>query len=209
MQKIFVLVTFLFFGSYCCVAQKVIEKEYSVDGINTISIKDDSIFKIKITSSERESIKTAFHISGEHSETIIIEESLIEEKLLLKTGVMPYFAFENDKLAAHKVMAVEVELHIPEHISVEIKSKLASVESIGNIQNLEVFLQNGNCSVVDFLGNAHLKTELGDIKVSAKKNVAGKAISKNGTVKNTLPRKGKFLVDAESINGNINLSQTK
>lgn len=209
MQKIFFLVVFLFFGSYCCVAQKVIEKEYSVDGINTLSIKDDSIFKIKITSSERESIKSTFHISGEHSEAIIIEEYLIEGKLLLKTGVMPYFAFENDKLAAHKVMAVEVELNIPERISVEIKSKLASVECFGNIPNLEVFLQNGNCSIIAFSGNAHLKTGLGNIKVSAKKNVSGKAISKNGTVKNTLPKKGKFLVEAESSNGNINMLQTK
>lgn len=209
MHKILFIVVIIFFGSSCCVAQKIIEKEFSAEGLHTISIEDDSVFKIELTSSISESIKMTVYISGEHSEAIIIEEKLSKGNLSLKTGVMPYFAFENDKLAAHKVMAVEVVLHIPERISVEIKSKLASVETTGKIQNLAVFLQNGSCSVIDFLGNAHLKTDVGNINVSAKKNVSGKAISKNGTVENTLPKNGKFLVEAESINGNIYMLQTK
>ncbi len=209
MSKILFIVSFLFFGSYCCVAQKVIEKEFSAEGLKKLAIEDDSIFSLKITSSKRESIKMKVHISGEHSEAIIIEENRSKGGLSLKTATLPYFVFENDKLAAHKVMAIEVELFIPENISVEIKSKLASLETEGKIRNLAVSLEKGGCTINDFMGNAHLKTIDGNIKVKVQKEVSGKAISKNGTVENTLSNQEKFLVEAESINGDIYMSQTK
>ena len=209
MRIFFFILIFLFFGSYCCVAQKVIEKEFSAEGLHKLSIADDSIFSIKIITSKRESIKMKVHVSGEHSEAIIIEENRSKGKLSLKTAVMPYFAFENDKLAAHKVMAIEVELFIPENISIEIKSKLASLETKGKIPNLAVSLQKGSCTITDFLGNAHLKTVDGNIMVKAQKEVSGKAVSKYGTVENTLSSQGKFLVEAESINGDIYMLQTK
>lgn len=209
MERTFLLIVILFFGSNCSVAQKIIEKEFSANGIHKLSLDDDSIFRIKITSSKRESIKMKVHVSGEHSEAIIIEKNRSKGRLSLKTAVMPYFTFENDKLAAHKVMAIEVELFIPKSISVEIKSKLASLETVGRITNLAVSLKNGDCTLVDYSGNAHLKTEDGNIYVKSKSKISGTAISKNGTVENTLPTRGKFLVEAESINGNIYLLQTK
>lgn len=209
MYKTFFIALFLLFGSYCCVAQKVIEKEFSVQGLRKLSIEDDSIFSIKIIASKRKSIIMKVHISGEHSEAIIIEGKRSEGKLSLKTAVMPYFIFEDDKLAAHKLMAIEVVVFIPETISVEIKSKLTSVETKGKIRNLAVSLQKGSCTITDFSGNAHLKTIDGNINVKANKEVSGKAISKNGTVEKTLSSRGKFLVEAESINGDIYMSQTK
>jgi hypothetical protein len=191
------------------VAQKTIQKQFSSAGITTLSIVDDAIYKIIIQSSEAESIKVTLHISGEHYESVIIEEKILEEKLSLKTGFAPFFVMEDDKLAAHKVMAVEMELVIPNTISAIIKSKLASVNFNGSIQNVSISLENGNCVLTNFSGDAQLKTIAGNITVHAQNNVLGKAISKNGTVENNLLNKGKFFVEAESINGNIKLIQTK
>jgi hypothetical protein len=191
------------------VAQKILEKEFAAAGLHTLYIEDDAIFKIEIIASKRETIQIKAKISGEHSEAIIIEENFLNGTLSLKTGLMPYFIFENDKLAAHKLMAVEIKLFIPEHISVKIKSELASLEATGNIKNLAVSLQKGNCMLTNFFGNAHLKTEGGDITVLAKENVSGMVISKHGTVNNTLPHGGIFLIEAETVNGNIMLLQTK
>lgn len=209
MHKIFFIVVFLFFGSYGCMAQKVIEKEFLGEGLNTLAITDDSIFSIKIISSKREYVNMKVHVSGEHSEAIIIEENRSKGKLSLKTGVMPYFAFEDDKLAAHKVMAIEIVLLIPESFSVEIKSKLASLETTGKMRNLAVSLTAGSCTIANFIGDAHIKTIEGNINVKAQKGVFGKAISVKGTVKNSLSKQGKFLLEAESVNGNIYMLQTK
>lgn len=209
MYKTFFIIIVFFFGSFCCVAQKIIEKEFSAEGLLSLTIEDDLIFNIKIVSSKRESIKINVHVSGEHAEAIIIEEKRSKGKLSLRTAVMPYFIFEDDKLAAHKLMAIEVMLFIPENIAVEIKSKLTSLETTGKIRNLSASLQKGSCTIIDFSGDAHIRTVDGNINAKAQKEVCGKALSKNGTVENSLSKRGSFLLEAESINGDIYLLQTE
>ncbi|MAB56108.1 MAG: hypothetical protein CL524_01025, partial [Aequorivita sp.] len=149
------------------------------------------------------------HISGEHSENVIVEENITENTLSLKTDFSPFFLPEDDKLAAHKVMAVEVDLTIPQTISLEIKSKLAAVTAEGRIYELAVSIENGACVLTNFMGNAHLKTTDGNIWVRATSTVSGQATSTHGTVENKLWGNGKFFVEAESINGDISLLQTE
>ncbi|MBK5214716.1 MAG: hypothetical protein JJE55_13755 [Flavobacteriaceae bacterium] len=209
MRQTFFIIVILFFGSYSSTAQKTIQKEFSSKDIHLLSIEDDAIFKIEIHSSEETGIKITLHVSGEHSENVIIEEKISEGKLSLNTGFTPFFTLENDKLAAHKVMAVEMQITLPKSMAIEIKSKLASVYINGAFENLNISLENGSCVLSDFLGNAHLKTIAGNIAVLAKKDVSGQAISKKGAVENTLAEHGKFLVVAESIKGSISLSQTE
>ncbi len=207
-KKIFILV-FLFFGSFLGFSQKVIEKEFSSEKIRMLSIDDDAISKIEIHSSEESIIKISVHISGEHSESVVIEEKTSEGKLFLKTAFAPFFTLENDKLAAHKVMAIELKINVPKTIAVEIKSKLASVLANGTYENIAVSIENSNCDLRNFSGNAHLKTVKGNITVLANNDVSGKAFSKYGIVRNELTSNKKFLVEAESIHGSISLLQTK
>lgn len=209
MLKNYLILALFFFGNFVCVAQKIIEKEFFAENIHTLSIVDDAIYKISIFTSEVKSIKVSLRISGENSQNIALEEIISEEKLLLKTGLIPFAVLENDKLAAHKVIALEMELVIPKTIYVEIKSKLASLETKGSFKSLAVSLQDGNCVLDDFSGNAQLRTAGGYITVFADNTVSGKASSKYGLVKNELFSDGEFLIEAESINGIIKLLQTK
>lgn len=209
MVKKSVIVFLLVFGTAFCTAQKVIQKEIASEGIQTLSIADDIIYKITIQSSEASIVKISAQISGEHAESVVIETRIIEETLSLKTGFTPFFDLENDKLAAHKVMAIEMEIALPKEMAVEIKSKLASVNTDGIFKNLDISIENGNCNLTNFSGNAHIKTMGGNIAVWAKNTVSGEAISKNGTVGNELPKQRKFLVEAESSSGNISLLQTE
>ncbi len=209
MAKKSIIVFFLALGTTFCNAQKVIQKEFSSEEIQVLSIVDDAIFKISIQSSEESTINISAHISGEHSESVIIEEKISDGTLSFKTGFAPFFSLENDKLAAHKVMSIEFKITVPETIAVEIKSKLAAVNTNGTFKNLNISLENGSCILNAFSGNAQLKTIAGNITVYAENNVSGKVISKNGTVENRLYKQGKFLIEAESINGSISLLQTK
>lgn len=199
----------LIFGYGSCFGQKIIQKEFDVKNIHTLFIDDDAVYTISIVSSEIEKIKMLLHISGEYSENIVVEEKLSDGTLFLTTGFTPFFVKENDKLAAHKVMALQMEIFVPTNISVVIKSKLSSVFTKGKFKNLAMVLENGSCVLTDFIGNAHLKSTNGDINVIASKNVSGEAISKNGTVEIELPKSQLYTVFAESINGNISMEQTK
>lgn len=209
MRPIAFITVIIFLGIHSSVAQKTIEKQFSSAGIRTLSIIDDAIFKITIRASEEESIRLAVHISGEHSENVIVEENIRENTLSLKTGFSPFFLPENDKLAAHKVMAIEIELAVPSAIAIEIKSNLAAVFSQGHFKNLAITLANGTCELQDFSGNAQIQTDDGSILVLAQGLVTGVGTSTYGTVINNLPAQGVYRVVAESTEGNIMLLQTK
>ena len=198
-----------FFGYGFCFGQKIIQKEFDAKEVHTLSIEDDAIFKITVISSESRKIRMLLHVSGEYSENIVVEEKFINGSLFLSTGFNPFFVLENDKLAAHKVMALQMEIFVPSNISITVKSKLATVNTTGKFKKLAIVLENGSCVLTDFSGNAHIKSTNGDIGVIADKNVSGRAISKNGTVEINLPQEQQYTVFAESINGNISMEQTK
>lgn len=208
-NRTILLILALFFVCGIGFAQKIIQKEFDAKTIQSLVIEDNALFKISIFSSEIDHIKMILHVSGEHSENIVIEEKRQNGALFLTTGFNPFFEKENDKLAAHKVMALQMEIFIPDNISISIKSKLASVITRGTFNNLAIVLENGSCVLNNFSGNARLKSLNGDISVFARGNVSGSAVSKSGTVDISLPPSQKYLVVAESVNGNISMEQTK
>ncbi len=190
-------------------AQKVLQKEWDASGISKLVIESDEVFNIKITSEKTNTIKIDTHVEGENYEDVVLGVIEKEKSLILNTGYSPYFEAKNDKLAAHKVIAIEMEVTLPETMMVSIRSGIASVEGYGSFKSFEAGLESGNCILYNFRGNALLQTKQGAITVYAKENVKGKAISKRGIIHNTLPMKGKYTINAESIDGTIRLIQNK
>src|SRR5690606_19653240 len=126
MTKSILFLSLLFILSVGCYGQKIIQKEFDLRPIHTLSIVDEALFKIAVISSEEKSIRMKLHVSGEHSENIVLEEKIENGTLFLTTGFSPFVELENDKLAAHKVMALQMEIFVPSSISIAIKSTLAS-----------------------------------------------------------------------------------
>ncbi len=189
--------------------QKVLQKEFNASGFETLAIKSDEVFTVNISTKQTDKITIQTHVEGEHYESVLVNTSEKNRKLLVTTSYSPFFKKENDKLAAHKVIAIDMDITIPEAMGVEIESKIASVTGKGTFKNVYVALENGTCSFKNFVGNATLYTKKGAIAVYAKPNVSGEAISKKGTISNQLPRKGKYKIKAESITGSITLLQNK
>lgn len=192
-----------------CSAQKVISREFTLNNIQSLAIVDDAIFKIEIVATSNPTIDAVLHVWGEHSENVQLEAKTSHGTLNLATGLTPFFTPEDDKLAAHKLMAIELQLSVPSQIALFIKSSLASTAIDGHHQNIEVALRNGSCRLTNFKGNAHIGTIGGNITVSAQKGEAGRASSIVGKVENLLPNRGKNQVVAESYSGDISLLQTK
>ncbi|MBT0606976.1 DUF4097 family beta strand repeat-containing protein [Aequorivita echinoideorum] len=190
-------------------AQKIFQKEISSEGINTVIINDDFISEIKVLSTKLKNIIIEARVSGENEENVVIQEIFEGSKLFISAAFMPFFEAEDDKLAAHKILSVSLQIHIPENFTIKINSKKASVFTVGNFEIIEMGLEEGNCVLQNFKGNAKLQTKSGDITVYAKEGVSAEAISKNGSVQNQLPKKRKFHIKAESINGSIMLLITE
>ncbi len=188
-------------------AQKIVEREIDATNLSAIEINSDEFFSIQITSGKTDKIKIKTRIEGEYYENVVL--SILRQKELIKImpEFSPFFDAKNDKLAAHKVLALEMELEIPEDYKIQIKSDLASIYIAGKFNSINAILGNGNCVFNDFTRNASLKTVHGSIVVYANKSVIGTAISKSGTIINELFKEGNYTIHAESITGDISLFQ--
>ncbi|MAP54229.1 hypothetical protein [Altibacter sp.] len=190
-------------------AQKILEKEWAATGMHSVILQSDVLYNVQIFSEEVNTISLLTTIEGETFENVLIEATEKAGVLHLSLGYSPFFIPENDKLAAHKVLGIEMVLRVPKDFSVSVQSALASVMAKGTFTHLEVALAQGDCEVFQFLGNATLQTLTGAIMVYAKQGVSGIATSQTGEVLNVLPANGDYKIHAESRTGTIQLLQTK
>ncbi len=190
--------------------QKTIQKSYPGEGIGQILIEGSGVFNIKVSARDTPTIMVKSQVNGEGFENILLQLKDKNGTLVLGHNYTPFFEPPNDKLAAHKVLAIEMELVIPLDLNVSILSNLASVEGSGSFKELRIGLDKGMIALIDFSGNAHLSTKEGDIKVEALAlSIGAKATSKNGLVVNQLGTAGKFKMIVESVNGDITLLKSQ
>ena len=209
MLKKLAILTILYFGNAEVIAQKTLEKQIYATKTTQLVIASNMINLLSIASEETDHISIIAKIRGEHSENVLVTTSEENSILTIGTGYTPYFEAENDKLAAHKVISVEMEIVIPHFLTVEVQTKIASIDVTGTYDVFRANLEYGNCELNHFLGHAFVNTVHGDILVYANEHVSGRAFSKKGVVINHLPGRGEYTIIAESRDGDISLFQTK
>lgn len=191
-------------------AQKMMEKSWDATPLHTVQVESDAVFQLKVRTSLTKTIQLRTSVTGEHYENVVVRSTIVDGVLQITTGFRPFFKKNDDKLAAHKVISIVMELMVPEHKSIGVHSALTSVEGTGTYKNFNVNLSNGTCHLVSFSGNAHLKTRRGIIVVSAHEGTVGQGNSTYGNVQNDLRYgDGNHKVVAESIYGDIILKQTQ
>ncbi len=190
-------------------AQKILEKSWNANEIQGLEIISDEVFKINLFSEATGRIQLITRIEGENYEHVVVEISEVHQTLRLTTGYTPYFEATNDKLAAHKVTSIEMDIHIPKHLEVFIQGSIVSVETRGVFQKLRLELDTGNCELHGFEGDASLNTKSGNITVYAGSEVFATGETKRGTMRNELRSPGKFRVRAQSVNGDITLLKSQ
>ena len=207
MLKFYTTILVILFTSQV-VAQKRLEKSINANQIDKVIIYGDGMYKIKIIASKTNAISLKATIEGETFENLLLTEKRTLDEIIFGLDYSPFFKPENDKLAAHKVIAVELVLEIPENKIVKVTSNLASFDGEGIFKKLEVALDKGDCTVSNFLGNGMFQTLKGDIQIEAFPQVMGTAISHKGEVLNELKNFQIFQISAESKHGDIRLLQT-
>jgi hypothetical protein len=209
MLKKIVYILFLFVGTIKGFSQKINNQQLDASGIEKLVINSNLVFLVSIVAEKTDKISIETKIAGEHFENVIVTTSEKNKTLTIGTSYTPFFLPENDKLAAHKIIFIEMKISIPELLEVSVNSTLATVNAEGAYDFFYVALENGNCIVTNFTGNASIRTKQGNIIVYATKEVSGSAISKNGMVTNRVPSEGRYHIIAESLEGDISLLQTK
>lgn len=185
-------------------AQKRLTQTYDATAIKELYINSNEIFKIKITTEEVREITVATIIDGETFASTLLNTSTNDGVLKITTGKTPDYIPFNDKLAAHKVLAIELEITIPRGLDVSIYSTLASVDTYGKLGQVSIDLGRGHFKGKEFRfrESGKINTISGSIYVSSNLvNVT--AQSRNGKINIPPTQADGPLLEIKSIHGDV------
>ncbi len=184
------------------------EKQIDISEIQRILFHADDVFSINIAAAPSSTMKIAASVAGENAENIVIDIKETSNTLTISTGFTPFFIQANDKLAAHKVMSIELDVWVPENLYVAIYSEIASVNCFGNFKYFQAYLDEGTCTISDFSGNGTIQTKRGDIALKDLKDVEIKASSKTGEIHGIVPENQLYQLDIKTVSGDITILET-
>lgn len=198
----------LFLTGFSAFGQKETIQVLDASGIQKVLFSSDEIFRIRLSTTSEETITIKSRADGEYYNDIGLVTEVEAGTLYLSSQFRQILQSGFDKLSAHKVFAMEVELKVPEGIIVDIISNLASVHCEGTYERLVVQLKSGSCYLENFSGNAVINTYEGNVEVQTA-NAMIEASSRHGLVKTPDLNFGTHKIDISSINGNISVQKTK
>jgi len=186
-------------------AQSIVERKIAVDHIEQLHLKVDEVFGVYISTNPNiNELKIKSSSEGEYAQNIGFNFTEENKTLTVQTVFPEILSSGYDKLSAHKVFAVRLEIEIPQHKSVIIQSDLASVYGKGNYTYFEAELKSGRCELHQFSGKALVNTFKGDIEVETFEEKIT-AFSTHGTVKMEPIFKKGNKISLKSIDGDINV----
>lgn len=202
MKNIFLL---LFLSANLLGAQKIVKKAIINSEITAVRIDAQNCFLINIETSKTDEILVEAIIDGEYKNDLLLNLEAKGSSIFVSAGFSPNFINPNDKLSAHKVVSIELQISLPESQNVQIDGTSCNIIASGEYENLKITLNDGNCSLSEVSETVSVLTQSGDINIrssSAKIN----ASSKFGLVqKNEIPDGSNNYVLATTT-GNINFN---
>ncbi len=189
-------------------AQKQTEQQIDANGITTILVESNEVFKITLKTAKTPFVTIKTTSEGEYYQNISLITELTGEILKVTSKYPQILTSGYDKLSAHKVLAMEVILEVPENLSVQIQSNVASVFGEGSFEYLQLELKSGQCVLNNFNGNLLVNTYNGNIAVATSPSRV-EAESRHGTYINNLDYTGQQLLKLKTIDGNITITKSQ
>lgn len=185
-------------------AQEIIE----ANGIKGIMITSDQVFKIDVSTSKTDKITIKSGIAGETFETMRVNSEVKNGFLEITASHNPLFQDIDDKLAAHKVLSIVLEISIPENLEFWVDSSLAAVNMQGVYSLIELNLGRGDCRLDHFRGSGTINTLSGNITVNTQ-NCKIDASSRHGKENIKNRASGGHHLELMSIAGDITVTQSE
>lgn len=189
-------------------SQNLNSHKINASGINKIELHVNAVSKVVVKTHKENYIILHFVTEGEYRNDIFLTHELVDGVFYVSSNYDHKLADGFDKLSAMKVFSVEIELLIPENLSVFISSSTASLEALGRFYELNAALKSGNILLENYEGNAHLHTYNGNVEVSTL-DAKVQATSRNGSMNIAKFEVQRYFFEIKSINGNINVASTK
>ncbi|WP_298417442.1 hypothetical protein [uncultured Kordia sp.] len=163
MFKIKYILTFFLLTSISCFAQKVTQQTFSIHEIDEIRINTDKIFQLNIISTNDKVIKIETKMEGEYFRDLNIITATKNKQIQLSCELAENFEIPNDKLSAHKVFSVVIDIYIPKKLKIQLEGDGTQVHIKGQYKKVQAILISGNFTLTNFTSEAEIQTKKGNI----------------------------------------------
>jgi len=178
------------------------------DDLRKVVLSSDEVYKIDLKTHLGEEIIITSKTEGEYLNEIRLDTEQRGNTLYLSSLFRETFKDGYDKLSAHKVFSMELELQVPRGMTIEIHSNVASVFLSGKYERVFVQLYDGSFYLKNFTGDGIINTLNGNITGTVT-GVDIEANSRHGKVEVPFDHDGKHKMILTSINGDIKISENK
>lgn len=198
----------LFICYFLGFSQKRVEKRIVDTSISTIAIASESCFQVMLSTVASDEISVEAKMDGEYSadlEVILVERG---NTLKVSAGFSPEFENPNDKLSAHKVVSISLNIQVPEYKNISLVGNSTRVIADGNYRKLTITLADGSCELRNVGEVVKVKTYSGAI-VIYEKAAEIVAESKYGMLSDNPIPFGPHKYDLHTVMGKITLHKTE
>ncbi|MEX0289487.1 MAG: DUF4097 family beta strand repeat-containing protein [Flavobacteriaceae bacterium] len=188
--------------------QKLIKKSLINSDVSFFQIDTDNCFILNLGTSKGKELVVEALMDGEYSKDLLIKMREEGSTMFIGAGFEPNFVNPNDKLSAHKVVSIALNINLPEHHKVKVLGTNCNVEIEGSYSSLEVILDDGRCTLNGVKEQVEVRTQSGDINLY---NAEGKVLAetKYGHIIKEIIPGGDSTFALHSVSGNISLNKVQ
>jgi hypothetical protein len=157
----------LFLVTSFLTAQKVVKKSIINTSISAIQIDASNCFEISIENSNSDIMTVSAIIDGEYKNDLVLNLKEEGTTVVVSAGFRPNFQNPNDKLSAHKVVSIALDIRIPINKNVNVYGTSCNIKVEGAYEKLKATLNDGTCSLFSVLGFADVSTQSGNILIES------------------------------------------
>ncbi|WP_222982130.1 DUF4097 domain-containing protein [Flagellimonas meishanensis] len=206
MRSLFFLLVFSLAGTLH--GQKLVRKALMGPETHSIHINAHFCYEVEVGTYEGEEIQVSANMEGEYAKDLFVGLTESGSTIFVDAGFQPNFINPNDKLSAHKVVSIALQIQLPEYKEVHIYGTNCNVDVSGNYVKLEVKLSDGQCALQNVAEDVEVSTQKGDIHLTIPEgNVLAK--SEYGKIFREFIPLGDDRFILHTVEGNIHLSKTK
>ena len=200
--------TFVFFALTHLHGQKLVKKAWINPKTEYVQIDSGFCYQVNLFTSRTEELVVEASIEGEYSKDLLISIEEQGANLLIGACFQPNFTHPNDKLSAHKLISIALDIHLPQYKNVFVFGTSSHVMAKGKYKNLKVTLSDGRCILDNVIETAEVTTQKGDIMLMTPSGDIVAESTYGRVVKDAIPSgDNQFILN--TVEGKIHLKKTK
>lgn len=157
-----------------------------------------------VSTTSTQEIALQYLSEGEYQNHLVLRSKQQGPILELKEQQAPSFKNYHDKLSAHKVWASQLQLLLPQRLSLQLDAQIAQLIIKGNLSQLSLMLNEGSITITGTRIKGDIKTLRADVALNGQ-TLSTHAISQYGERSGTFHPLEQSELKIESVEGNISL----